>query len=332
MMMDLIRRLFPNGKPQRPEEHSAASVGLPDADFRQLAEKSADVILRIGSDHVARYVSPSCEAVFGWTPAEMIGRPPRSFVHPDDLPMLMQMAERFGTMESRGEVVQFRMRRKDGATIWVESNSQLLEDPETGRNGDLIVSMRDISERKRLEEQLFAMANTDSLTGLANRRAFDAELERAWAETLRASGQMSLLLMDLDHFKSFNDTYGHQVGDDCLRAVASAIRRASIGDDPFVARYGGEEIAIVLRGADADQALQSAESVRQVIGELAVPHRGIGSSEQLTVSIGAATALARIGGTMRMPEALLASADAALYKAKKNGRNRTEVSLLLVPR
>jgi diguanylate cyclase (GGDEF)-like protein/PAS domain S-box-containing protein len=332
MIMHSFRRLFGARSPRTFERDLPAPAALTDTDFRQLAENSADVIFRIGPDQIARYVSPSSVAVFGWTPEEMIGLGPHRFVHPDDLPMLMAMAERFGTMESRGEVVQFRMRRKDGIWIWVESNSQLMQDPETGRNGDLIVTMRDVTEHKKLEDQLVAMANTDGLTGLANRRAFDAELGRAWTDTLQSSGQLSLLLLDLDHFKAFNDSYGHQVGDDCLRTVARAIQAAEIGPDAFVARYGGEEIAIILRKADADRAAQVAECARRVVEELAIPHQDDEICGQITVSIGAATALARDGGTMRMPEALLASADAALYKAKRNGRNRAEVSLLLVPR
>jgi diguanylate cyclase (GGDEF)-like protein/PAS domain S-box-containing protein len=331
MLMESFRRFLRSRNRQSQANHSSVGVSLPETDFRQLAEQSADVIFRIGPDQIARYVSPSSTVVFGWTPEEMIGLGPHSFVHPDDLPMLIQMAERYGTLESQGEVAVFRMRRKDGTLIWVESNSQLLHDPETGKNGDLIVSMRDVTERKKLEEQLLAMAHTDGLTGLANRRAFDAELERAWAETLRTSSQMSLLLLDLDHFKSFNDTYGHQVGDDCLRAVASAIGRAPLEADAFVARYGGEEIAIILPGANAERALIAAECTRRAVQELTVPHRGSPLGGRVTASIGAATALARIGGTMRMPEALLASADAALYKAKRNGRNRVDVTLLLAP-
>ena len=105
---------------------------------------------------------------------------------------------------------------------WIEINPRLIRDAVTDAPLEAVLVMRDVTERKLLEEQLSAMAMTDGLTGLANRRAFDEALEREWRRTLREGAQMSLLLLDIDHFKEFNDLNGHQVGDDCLRAVAAA--------------------------------------------------------------------------------------------------------------
>jgi diguanylate cyclase (GGDEF)-like protein len=107
---------------------------------------------------------------------------------------------------------------------------------------ELVVVMRDITERKILEDRLASFAMTDGLTGLSNRRSFDEVLDSEWKRTLREGPQISLLLLDLDHFKQFNDEYGHQVGDDCLRAVAATLKGAVRVTD-IAARYGGEEPA-----------------------------------------------------------------------------------------
>jgi diguanylate cyclase (GGDEF)-like protein len=164
-----------------------------------------------------------------------------------------------------------------------------------------------------------------------NRRAFDQALDREWKRTLRESSEISLLLLDIDHFKLFNDRYGHMVGDDCLRAVATAVSGAVRASD-IVARYGGEEIAVILPSALLAGAVEVAEKVRSAVAALRLSHEdNLEGGGGLTVSVGVATALARAGGTMRMPESLLLAADNALYKAKHEGRNRVATSLLLAP-
>jgi diguanylate cyclase (GGDEF)-like protein len=173
------------------------------------------------------------------------------------------------------------------------------------------------------------MALTDGLTGLANRRAFDKALKSEWKRTLREGSEVSLLLLDIDHFKLFNDRYGHLVGDDCLRAVAAAVSGAVRASDS-VARYGGEEIAVILPSTLIAGAVEVAEKVRSAVEALRLCHEGNPEGGGgVTVSVGVATALARVGGTMRMPESLLLAADNAMYKAKREGRNRVATSLLI---
>jgi diguanylate cyclase (GGDEF)-like protein len=192
--------------------------------------------------------------------------------------------------------------------------------------------MRDISERKLLEEKLDIRAITDGQTGLANRRAFDQQLLREWKRTLREGSQISLLLLDIDCFKEFNDRYGHQVGDDCLRAVAAVVSGA-VRDTDFVARYSGEEITVILPATEIAGAVGVAEKIRASIVALRVPHEGSpGGEGWLTASIGAATAVARQAVTIKMPESLLLAADNALNKAKHEGRNRVSTALLVAPR
>jgi diguanylate cyclase (GGDEF)-like protein/PAS domain S-box-containing protein len=304
---------------------------MSETDFKFLAENSADVICRVSVDLVMEYVSPSSFDVLGWTPEEMIGMRPADLIIPEDLPDAVAAARHNQSPSGKNTVVTARMRKKDGSIVWIEVNPRHMRDDVTGESPTSVIVMRDVSKRKELEEKLAAMALTDGLTGLANRRAFDEALEREWKRTLREGTQISLLLLDIDHFKRFNDQYGHQVGDDCLHSVASAAAGAVRATD-IVARYGGEEIAIILPLVDTPGAAATAETVRAAIEALRVPHAGNPEGGGwVTASIGAATALARHGGTMRMPESLLQAADNALYKAKHGGRNRVETGLLIAP-
>jgi diguanylate cyclase (GGDEF)-like protein len=220
------------------------------------------------------------------------------------------------------------MLRKNNSVAWIEMNGSLVRDPATGEPQEYVLIMRDIAERKAMEEKLSALALTDGLTGLSNRRAFDRALNREWKRTLREGSQISLLLLDVDHFKWFNDQYGHQAGDDCLRAIAAAVSGSVRGSD-MVARYGGEEITVILPSTDTTDAVKVAEKVRLAVEGLRLPQEGHQGGGWVSVSIGVATALARQGGTIKMPESLLLAADNALYKAKHEGRNRVATALLV---
>jgi diguanylate cyclase (GGDEF)-like protein/PAS domain S-box-containing protein len=298
-------------------------------DFKSLAEHSADMICRSGLDRLLRYVSPSSFQLLGWKPAEMVGKGPNEFIVPEDFPVLDAAAAQVLISESHTASASVRMLKKDGSSVWVEMNGSLVFDAATGEPEEYVLVMRDITVRKSLEDKLSALALTDGLTGLANRRAFDQALDREWMRTLREGSEISLLLLDIDHFKQFNDRYGHQVGDDCLRAVAAAVCRSVRASDS-VARYGGEEIAVILPSTLIAGAVEVAEKVRCAVAALRLSHEGNPEGGNgVTVSIGAATALARIGGTMKMPESLLLAADHAMYKAKHEGRNRVATSLLI---
>jgi diguanylate cyclase (GGDEF)-like protein/PAS domain S-box-containing protein len=292
-------------------------------DFRFLAEHSLDVLCRADLERKFVYVSPSCVHVLGWDAAEMVGRAAIEFIYEEDRVLLA------GAVGKERHTVVFRMKKKDGSLAWMENTAQLVRDDETKEPIEWIVTMRDISERKALEEQLRELATVDGLTGLTNRRAFDEALNREWSRTLWEGGDLSLLLLDIDHFKRFNDRFGHQVGDDCLRAVSIAVRK-SVRRSDMVARYGGEELAVILAGADMENSARVAEKIRVAVEELDLKLGDRDDAEcRVTVSIGAATAIARQGGTMRMPESLLLAADNALYQAKREGRNRIATALLM---
>ncbi|HEX4870208.1 MAG TPA: diguanylate cyclase [Moraxellaceae bacterium] len=159
----------------------------------------------------------------------------------------------------------------------------------------------------------------DGLTQIANRRSLDVTLGTEWQRALRKREPLGLVMIDVDHFKLFNDTYGHAAGDECLRGVAGALKDFARRPGDLAARYGGEEFVLVLTGANAEQAMLVAERVRDKIVELAIPHQR-SSHGSVTASFGVASVVP--GAQHSGPEALLLAADKALYKAKEGGRNR----------
>lgn len=175
----------------------------------------------------------------------------------------------------------------------------------------------DISERKELEETLRGQAELDALTGIFNRRKFDELLKNEWGRARRGGQQLSLIMLDIDHFKKFNDTYGHQHGDERLRQVAMAIRESLQRPADHVARYGGEEFVVILPSANAEGAFHVAERIRQRIQE-----KGAAETLPLTISAGV-TSMSDFETDDFTQLVLLA--DKALYKSKSTGRNRVTV-------
>jgi len=166
--------------------------------------------------------------------------------------------------------------------------------------------------------ELQRLTNSDGLTGLPNRRSFNDHLARAWATSQSQGSPLSLLMIDVDHFKNYNDRFGHLAGDDALKCVAEAIRQAQPDPACLPARFGGEEFAMVLPGVTAAQAGAIAETLRWQVERTALPHTAP-EPTSVTVSVGAATMVAPPDAS---PDLLIAAADARLYEAKCGGRNR----------
>ncbi len=297
--------------------------------LRLLGEYCSDVIATVNSSMIFSYISPSVERLFGWPVEAALGHPISDFVVEADLPEIAAATARLSTGRIRSATVTVRVKCHDGSVVWTEITSRPIGDHDPAQLGERAVVIRDITERKMLQDKLTAMAMRDGLTGLANRRAFDIALAEAWANVKNTKSQMSLLLLDIDHFKEFNDAYGHQTGDDCLRAVAAVLQSMSLGSDDVVARYGGEELAIILTSAGATSAVGAGRLACEAVRDLQIPHKHSTEAGILTVSIGAATVLWRQGGSAEMPHALIASADRALYQAKKSGRNQVCTGLVL---
>lgn len=176
------------------------------------------------------------------------------------------------------------------------------------------------SEKIETERSQFRrMSLHDAMTGLYNRRAFDTLLQRTWDATRDEGAPIGVIMMDVDKFKAYNDTLGHQAGDDCLRKVAEAVAR-SIRSEDMAARYGGEEFAVILPGADAPRSLAAAERIRAAVEAQELPHPESPAGPYVTVSLGVAAESVSGDGS---PENLLRKADTALYYSKKHGRNRS---------
>ncbi|SHG74324.1 diguanylate cyclase [Massilia sp. CF038] len=186
----------------------------------------------------------------------------------------------------------------------------------------VVQTLRDMTEEKAAQIALEQLATRDGLTGLANRRCFDDTLRAEWSRALRQRQPLSLLMVDVDNFKAYNDANGHLGGDECLKRIALAVANEMRAND-LVARYGGEEFAVILPNQSLKGAAIVAERIRCRVERLRVPH-GAGIERHVTVSIGAATALSAADSE---PCQLVAIADAALYRAKHMGRNRISLPL-----
>lgn len=201
-----------------------------------------------------------------------------------------------------------------------------LNDPEVVEFRPLVSAINDMSQRlaERTAElrnhngRLAALARTDGLTGLANRRTFDVQLSAEWVRSGDRSYPLSLIMVDVDHFKLFNDTQGHLAGDEALKAVARMLSAACAGTPHLPARYGGEEFVVLMPDTDLTGAAEFAENARRLVAALAIEHPSV-PSRRLTASFGVAMEIPDAGSS---PDSLITAADQALYEAKRLGRNR----------
>ncbi len=189
------------------------------------------------------------------------------------------------------------------------------------------MTFRDISDRKTMEielkkanQKLMYQANVDSLTRISNRRRFDESIEREWGRCAREREYLGLILCDVDYFKAYNDSYGHQQGDDCLYKVAQGIKNAIKRPADIVFRYGGEEFAIILPSTEGEGAIKVAEDIRQQIAHLQIPHQSSHISNYVSMSLGVSSVIPEVDVSF---DVLIEAADIALYEAKSKGRDRT---------
>ena len=180
------------------------------------------------------------------------------------------------------------------------------------------------NELAKVNEELQRLANSDGLTQVANRRCFDERLQSEWHRLMEGKQQLSLIMLDVDYFKRYNDCYGHQKGDNCLQQVAQAISRAVKRPADLVARYGGEEFAIILPNTFAEGAIAVAQLIQQEIQQLKIPHLQSEVSQSITLSLGVSTMIPTLDLSV---EILINQADEALYQAKRQGRDRFSIQV-----
>jgi diguanylate cyclase (GGDEF)-like protein/PAS domain S-box-containing protein len=294
-----------------------------EAHYRLLADNIADVVILLDARFVLRYVSHSVEQMLGLRAQDLVGRPCLDLVLADDKENVMAASARLVREPDAVSTVAFRIHRFNGAVAWVEINFKLASERDNPGQKEFVGVLRDVTERKRMEDELTLLnrrlaqlAATDGLTGLTNRRSFDSFLRREY----EACEQISVLLFDIDNFKGYNDSYGHQAGDRCLQAVAQAIGDATSNTLGLSARYGGEEFAVVLPNIPEAGAFKVAEAIRLTVRALGLPNTAA-SRGYVTISAGVAT---RTRSTLG-EAALVGEADVALYEAKRLGRNRSVV-------
>jgi len=297
----------------------AAALVAKEADFRLLAEQSGDMVMRIAIDRQILYASPSSAQILGWAPNELVNTSALAGINPADLARVEQTISALMDGEAEEARIAYRTRHREKNEVWIETALRVTRSVQSGDINGVVAISRDMTERKDLEDKLSALAISDGLTSLANRRHFDERLAAEWDRARREGTPLSLLLIDVDHFKSFNDQYGHQAGDACLRSIARVLAEQARRPADVAARYGGEEFALLLPNTDAGGCEQVGEQIRQAIQELGILHAFNPPSKQVTVSIGGATHVALTDKADCA--SLIAAADKALYVAKESGRN-----------
>jgi diguanylate cyclase (GGDEF)-like protein/PAS domain S-box-containing protein len=294
-----------------------------EARFRSLVQHSTDVIFVVGRDTRVRYVSPSVEREYGHAPEALVGRDSAHLVFPDDLPAAAAAFHELLAAGAGGVArVAYRLRHADGSLRSVEAvGTNLLDDPAVE---GIVYNTRDVTERAALEAELAHRAFTDGLTGLANRARFHDRAAHALARAGRDGGGVAVLLLDLDDFKTVNDSLGHPAGDALLRGVAERLLDATRGSDT-VARLGGDEFAVLLEGVRADAEAEVVAT--RVIGSLGKPFAidaGAAADARLDVQTSASVGIARSCPAADV-DALLRDADAAMYRAKRRGGGAHEL-------
>jgi diguanylate cyclase (GGDEF)-like protein/PAS domain S-box-containing protein len=305
----------------RSTEHRLQRIALRHA---LVTENSRDAIIIADFNGLRRYVSPAGERLSGWTTEEIVRQGSTGLVHPEDLPGVNAA---ISTLRSgaEGAMIECRVRKRDGEYIWVEASLWVVSDAKTSLPSGILNIVRDITERKQAQQKLQEayraveeLAITDSLTGLANRRRFDQCLTAEWRRGLRERRPLSLLLLDADLFKSFNDSCGHLRGDNCLKQIAESAMDVVTRPGDVVARFGGEEFAIILPNTGNEGAMQVANEACEALRSRNIPHQA-NPHGMVTVSIGCATVVPSLG---KHALSLIELADKALYEAKRRGRNR----------
>ena len=229
--------------------------------------------------------------------------------------------ELLGVIFSKTETLQ-EIRGINSAGSDIEVRVMPLFDERRDPNGWLVL-LRDITARKQMETRLRDLSTTDGLTNLMNRGFFDEALNTEFYRLKRSGEPLSLIMLDIDHFKKFNDSYGHLAGDECLRKVAAIVRGLVRRKQDVVARYGGEEFMVILPETNLHGAANLANLIQRSVYEMGIPHAAAERFGVVTVSLGVVSALTV---SMSTPDKLIQLADEALYRAKQNGRNRIEIA------
>tara|TARA_R110002020_G_scaffold170523_4_gene360288 strand:+ start:7139 stop:9001 length:1863 start_codon:yes stop_codon:yes gene_type:complete len=304
----------------RMRKEGEAILAAREAEFRLLAESTSDLIQRFNENGIREYVSPSSLRILGLPADKLIGTSVYAGLHPEDAVGAVEAATRLKE-GSPQETILTRHTKPTGEEIWLDTAMSRLPTTKRGETPRAVAVTRDVTAQKRRQDELDMLAHSDGLTGLSNRRFFDLRLEALLQQKHGEWEPLSLIMIDADHFKEFNDTYGHAAGDRCLKEIGDVLRQV-VRQNDVAARYGGEELAVLLPRTDGKTAEVIALRIQETLARRRRPHSGNPPWERVTVSIGIAAADAPGTG----PEALIRMADKALYEAKNLGRNRIVIA------
>jgi diguanylate cyclase (GGDEF)-like protein/PAS domain S-box-containing protein len=293
----------------------ADDLSRSEARFRSLVQNASDVIIIVDAAANILYESPAVERILGYKPQDRVGTNALTTINQDEAPRVVEILSYVAQNPGEFRTLEFRVKHADGNWRWLEVTvSNLLDDPSVG---GIVGNYRDITERKILEEQLAHQASHDALTGLANRALFRDRLQHALARGVRHGEPTSILFLDLDDFKTVNDSLGHSAGDEMLVAVGERLK-GCLRQSDMAARFGGDEFAILLEDTGRVEAEVTA---RRILRTLAAPVDVLGRQLRAQASIGIAVAEEGRG----TQEELLRNADVAMYAAKGGGKARYAV-------
>lgn len=295
--------------------------------FANIFDVIAEAIFIVNAQGVIEMINPLAAKFFGAPQGTLVGQNCFHFLHEryrehyEYLFLNWQNATELPVNHGPKEVL---INRIDGTWLEADLSISCLPQSLTGTTPLMVGVMHNLTKHKAQYSELRRLARTDHLTGLANRYQLDETLNNNWNESIASSQPISLILIDVDYFKHFNDQFGHINGDKCLQQIARTIEACLPSNDSLAARYGGEEFAVILPRCHAANAELVAKRIQQQINILNFSGLGLPGALRVSVSQGIAC---EHGGQYRTPEALICAADTALYRAKSDGRNCINLGL-----
>ncbi len=287
--------------------------------IRAVVDSVMDGIITTNDTGEIETFNPTAENMFGYRDLEIIGENLSILLYEDYRERLEKQLEKFsssGKADIVGTSQEIEGERKNGSTFPMEL---LISEMRLGDYRKLVAITRDITRHKKLEKRLRLLSTQDGLTGIANRRLFDRTIEAEWSRAVRSSLSISLVMIDIDFFKNYNDSLGHQAGDDALKKIAVTMQQNFKRPGDLVARYGGEEFVALLPETSPNGTDMLAERLRKEVEALKIPHPDSKIGEFVTISLGVTQFIPRRGSRH---DKLISLADKALYQAKRGGRNR----------
>ncbi len=311
-------------------EQGPGQFQLHQALYRDIIDNCADGVVIVSADHIIAYMNSSALAMFGYAGENLVGQPLSMLIPREYRASHAALVDGFRDSQQGGRFMEGRRmqtygRNSDGSAFPV---SVSILKSGRGSTAALVAIVRDITEQKMIENELARLASIDPLTGILNRRTFLLRAEEECARSQRHKHPMAIAMLDIDHFKSINDRYGHAVGDRAIRHVADTVAARLRKPDVF-GRWGGEEFALLLPDTDEDNALNLAQRLRQDVEQSPL---GLEASHEPPLCMAVSIGVAGFEQCHASMKEALDRADLALYLAKGKGRNRVCSSSDVIPR